>query len=135
MFVCGFYAIQCNTAQRDDAYRGSVNTGDLHCYASECSIAQCASEGTQNPPILAIVGVRPPLDGLHYNIPISLEVRPYRRPRGWKHDEQRTPEKEKNPAAPILEGNESDESQQAFGCHSDLIVATEVRDTSGMQLI
>jgi hypothetical protein len=38
----------------------SVVIGDLRSHASGCNIMQHAPEGTQKPPILAIVGVRPP---------------------------------------------------------------------------
>ena len=83
----------------------------------------------------AVQSAQPPLDGLHYTFPISLEVRPYRRPRGWKTKEQHASDKEENEGDPILEGNGDAESQQDFGGHPDVIVATDVRDTSGIQVI
>jgi hypothetical protein len=79
----------------------------------------------------AVQATQPPLAGLHCNIPIALELRPYRRrPKGWNEIEQSTTGDTQD-ALPLISGStEGCESPDELQCHAGLL--RKIGNVSGM---
>ena len=72
--------------------------------------------------------------GLRYNVPMSVEFRPYRRrPRGWRENEPSNSKRLADSDPAIPEGNDDRESQATPDGHPVLTAFTGVGNALGLQ--